>query len=692
MKRNETTYNEIIKNKLTNIQKRYDFICDPNVTPTKNFTNSINSLSKTSAITTNTMALNETEHTLHLQPKNLSVHNLCNDYSLPLGTQQLLGLGLKYCVSTAKPNPNLKQCLKKLAYRIRTKHWLLHQNPENTTPFIPQLYVKLKGWNPPPATSNTEHCMTEFEKKLKKAVNLNTRKIKYISNLNHNQQQTLNKLRSDDNIIIMPTDKNLGPAIMNRNRYIEQCLTEHLLTPQYCQLTKKTALTRIESTKNLLLNNLQKYKNQLSSPELTYFTRSCKAQHRMPIFYGMPKVHKNPTTLRPVVSCINSYLSIFSNWLDFKMKDLLFLIPSYIKDSRHLLSDLKHLQLPPNAKLFTADATAMYTNIDTNTGIWAFEMLFSEYSNLIPNDFPRELFLNTLRVVMENNIFKFGDTYWLQTQGTAMGTPAAPLYSILTYGYYENTTILNNFKGNLLYYKRFIDDIFGIWIDDDNSGKDFTQCLKDQTKTWENFKNTLNQFGSLKWNVESLTKSTNFLDITITIKDKQLTTVTYQKPLNLYLYIPPLSAHPSSCFKGLITGELYRYWWQNTEEKDFIDITTKFIQRLINRGHQPNNIIPLIQTAASNIDSLNIKASQQKTTDDETLYIHWRHHPSNIPKRKIRQIYDQTLRGNDGYHNMTLAVSRPKNLRDMLCRTDLHDTPGKNVSDILDKTLREHPT
>ncbi|MFN9982940.1 MAG: hypothetical protein ACK53Y_23630, partial [bacterium] len=124
------------------------------------------------------------------------------------------------------------------------------------------------------------------------------------------------------------------------------------------------------------------------------------------------------------------------------MKDLLFLIPSYIKDSRHLLSDLKHLQLPPNAKLFTADATAMYTNIDTNTGIWAFEMLFSEYSNLIPNDFPQELFLNILRIIMEKSILKFGDTYWLQTQGTAMGTPAAPLYSILTYGYYENTTIL----------------------------------------------------------------------------------------------------------------------------------------------------------------------------------------------------------------------------------------------------------
>jgi hypothetical protein len=189
----------------------------------------------------------------------------------------------------------------------------------------------------------------------------------------------------------------------------------------------------------------------------------------------MPKVHKKPTTLCPVVSCINSFLSIFSNWLDFKMKDLPFLIPSYIKDSRHLLPELKHLQLPLNAKLFTADATAMYKNIDTNTGIRAFKMLFSEYRNLIPNDLPQELFLNILIIIMENHIFKFGDTYWLQTQGTAMGTPAAPLYSILTYGYYENTTILNNFKTNLLYYRRFIDDIFSIWIDHDNPKKNSTQ-------------------------------------------------------------------------------------------------------------------------------------------------------------------------------------------------------------------------
>ena len=42
--------------------------------------------------------------------------------------------------------------------------------------------------------------------------------------------------------------------------------------------------------------------------------------------------------------------------------------------------------------------------------------------------------------------------------------------------------------------------------------------------------------------------------------------------MNLYLYITPLSAYPTSCFKGLIHGETLRYWNQNSNEKDFISL------------------------------------------------------------------------------------------------------------------------
>jgi len=246
---------------------------------------------------------------------------------------------------------------------------------------------------------------------------------------------------------------------MNRDTYITQVFEEHLLTASYTQLSEPIANQRLSNTRELLKNNFESHRHELSQPEIEYFTRSFQKHHRTPIFYGMPKVHKTPMKLWPVVSCINSFNSIFSTWLDFKMKTLLPLIPSYIKNSSDLIKELKSLNLPPSAKLFTADASSMYTNIDTTTGIQAIQHLFELYHDRILTNFPREFFITTLELVMNNNIFSFGDTFWLQLQGTAMGTPAAPLYSIITYGVHENTHILPTFNENLLFYKRYIDDI-----------------------------------------------------------------------------------------------------------------------------------------------------------------------------------------------------------------------------------------
>jgi hypothetical protein len=97
---------------------------------------------------------------------------------------------------------------------------------------------------------------------------------------------------------------------------------------------------------------------------------------------------------------------------------------------------LKEINIPNRVKLFTADATTMYTSIDIETGLQAFEATFSTYRDSIPNTFPKELFLSTLEIIMKNNNFTFGNTQWLQLHGTAVGIPAAPLYSTITLSYH----------------------------------------------------------------------------------------------------------------------------------------------------------------------------------------------------------------------------------------------------------------
>ena len=46
-------------------------------------------------------------------------------------------------------------------------------------------------------------------------------------------------------------------------------------------------------------------------------------------------------------------------------------IPTYLKDSVQLIDLLNNLgPLPPNAKLFAADANSIYTNIDTDNALY----------------------------------------------------------------------------------------------------------------------------------------------------------------------------------------------------------------------------------------------------------------------------------------------------------------------------------
>ena len=162
--------------------------------------------------------------------------------------------------------------------------------------------------------------------------------------------------------------------------------------------------------------------------------------------------------------------------------------------------------------------------------------------------------------------------------------------------------------------------------------------------------------------------------------------------MNLYLYIPPLSAHPKSCFNGhgLIIGEILRYWHQNSNKNDFINITSLFIQRLAQRGHKVPDIIPILNKAVAIID--HNRANNNTDEDDNTLFIHWKHNPNNINRSEIHAIYNETLNGIDNFTNIKIAVSKPRNLRDILCHTQIPSLQDCNVSDILNKIINNCKT
>jgi hypothetical protein len=561
-----------------------------------------------------------------------------------------------------------------MAYAIRTTFHLQNSNLTKDSDYIKQIYVRNRNWNPDPAPIHIENNITTFEKNLKQRQNEQTYKLqnRNLRNLTHTQSMALRQLKQDENLTIKPTDKNLGPAIMETETYIKQILKEHLLTKDYQKLPETTAKNRLADIKHTLKSVIDNNQDLLSKAELTYFQRSYKCHHRIPIFYGLPKVHKTPMTLRPVVSSSSSFLSIFSVWLDHKMKTLIPLVQSYIQNSITVANDLKSLEIPEGALLFSADATSMYTNIDTETGVSAIRDFIATNLRYLPQDFPTELFLQILSIVMENNIFTFAGTYWLQLSGTAMGTPAACAYATISYGHHENTKILPAFRSQLLYYKRYIDDIFGIWL----------PPLRDQAATWNSFKHELDNWGKLKWVVEEPSLHTNFLDLSLHLNGSTITTSTYQKNMNLYLYIPPSSSHPPSCLKGLITGKVRRYFLQNNSE-GFEKILIKFIGRLTDRGHKLQDITPLLLQAAATIDRETIPKNTQE--DSSTLYVNWTYHPNGLQRTDLRSAFNTSFQDSLPYDRMQVAIARPKNLRDILTKAKMTLPRHLDINQLIDQ-------
>jgi hypothetical protein len=168
-----------------------------------------------------------------------------------------------------------------MAYDIRTKYYLEQHGIASNVDYIKELYVKNKYWSPPPASISIKDKLTQFEKLLKQSHNnlQENLKGKSLSNLTKLQSKTLYALKNDKEIIIKPTDKNLGPAVLDLDKYIKQILLEHLLTNDYKQLTKEIALQKMDNIKLVLKNMIANNHGLLTKAELIYFQHSFQLQH-----------------------------------------------------------------------------------------------------------------------------------------------------------------------------------------------------------------------------------------------------------------------------------------------------------------------------------------------------------------------------------------------------------------------------
>ena len=150
-----------------------------------------------------------------------------------------------------------------------------------------------------------------------------------------------------------------------------------------------------------------------------------------------------------------------------------------------------------------------------------------------------------------------------------MSTVVAVKYATIYYASHENNTLIPKYQKQMVYYLRFIDDIFTLWLSGRYRREELQQDLS---------------FGKMIWTVERPKKETKFLDwkSLFMILKISLTKLAYEKYRNLHNYLPTNSSQPPGTFKSLVVGF---YWLMNSSTNDCINQKTKFVDRVNKRGY-----------------------------------------------------------------------------------------------------------
>ena len=497
-------------------------------------------------------------------------------------------------------------------------------------------------------------------------------------------------------LVYHPADKGVGPYVAPRGTYFRQGFKEHLSnTYNYVKVSPDDAAAELLAQKVEFKKIFQEFKHTLDDNVITYFNRSFHNDRlvacRCPALYFLWKVHKAYASVRPVIACCGSFPEIFSIYLDECLKRLVQdELSTYVISVDQLINTLSTKfpgPLPLGAKLFSVDAVGMYGNIDTTHGISVTKRFMKLYGDRIKGfNIPYEFVVKCLTLIMKKNIFRFGDTFWKQVNGTAMGTSCAINYAFLYMGLLEMLELLKDFELWMPFYGRFIDDGIGIWL----------TLAPGASRAWGEFKKRLNNWGKLRWTNTGHVNSLVFLDLTISINAKRcLEFKTYRKESNLHLYLPPNSAHPPDTLRSIIHSRVRAYFLHNTHYVDLRAECVTLAKDFIRCGWEWKDLSPHFNDAQGTLQNQGrynmlkqaMKTRREKDMEkpaEQLMVFKLQFHPRGLTRRQLADIYRSSgLAELQPERRFICAQLRPPNLRDRICSTILQDIPGDNPSDYL---------
>ena len=283
----------------------------------------------------------------------------------------------------------------------------LYYRFRNQTPPKPHPFRRKSTWNPPRASKEIEEYLDRVEESLR---NLTPKHFHH--NLTREETRTLNRLASNQDLVIKSADKGSGIVVEDTDKYVTDGLA-YLSDQKIYREIDQDPTPQLAKAINRYMTSMHK-RGTIDQTTKDYLTFKEDETPRTQQLYFLKKIHKDPISVRPIVSGCGGPTEKISQLVDLHLQPFVSTIDSHIDNTGHLINILKKTKLPTNCTLATIDVSALYLNIPHNEGIQAVR---------------NRTMTDLLNIILTRNHFQFAGKMYHQVQGTAMGTKMAPAYA-----------------------------------------------------------------------------------------------------------------------------------------------------------------------------------------------------------------------------------------------------------------------
>ena len=344
----------------------------------------------------------------------------------------------------------------------------------------------------------------------------------------------ITNLRKDDSIVILPADKGNATVIMDKEEYRSKILG--LLEDPTNRKLKRDPTTKIEkritqslkdAEKNGWISN--KFRLQLT-PQLS----------TPPQIYGLPKIHKAGTPLRPIVSSIGSPTYRLAKELARILAPLMGKTDTFVKNSAEFAEDIRKAHADKETTMVSFDVVSLFTKVPLKEALGCISDLLDTDETLEERtNIPPDAICQLTELCLRATYFLFEDQFFEQVDGAAMGSPLSPIVANL---YMENLerAALSSAKLAPTMWRRYVDDTFVLWPHGADQLEEFHAHLNRQHPQIQFTKE------------EESDNQISFLDVLVKRENGRFKTAVYRKPTHTDRYTHFASHHHPQVKSGTI--------------------------------------------------------------------------------------------------------------------------------------------